>query len=458
MFRTRSVAVTAIVCAAVLLPATAAAANTPPNPFTPVGASWVDVGEADRVYFEHFDSNDYDDYAIFYVGAGISCTVGAVTATGPFLTAEEVDETDCVDGDLNPFDPIDTDARLGATPFGFDINFFGTTYNNAYPNTNGGISFDEPNTEYDETLAGLANSAETSGMYPLGADLFYAYEESNFWFAQTTVDGRSAVVFSWEGFHNCCTSGEDPENMSFQLVLIDVGGGDFDAWFNFESLVDFDQGYDAPAVLINLRSGVTVGSNIFTADDVSNVPAGCIEADYDFFGTPTDADLETALDDHDEYFRLEDAAARTVSLWQDDLCTIPSNSTVLQDEEADLVAYLQLDADGFFEAIASGWSTYNQETGEIDATELLFNVDASTLLDSADNPLNERSLNTTVPGRFIIGQRDGGTVTDPGDLNPAPVEPELADTGADASWIIASGVILLLAGGGMLALRRRRTA
>ena len=205
MFYTRTVALATIVCAAVLLPATAAAANTPPNPFTPVGASWVDVDEADRVYFETFDSNDYDDYGIYYVGADISCTVGGVTATGPFLTAEELDETDCVDGDLNPFDPLDEATRLGATPLGFEINFYGTTYDSAYPNTNGGISFDEPNSDYDETLAGLANSAETSGMYPLGADLFYFNEESNFWVAQTTIDGQSAVVFSWEGFHNCCT-------------------------------------------------------------------------------------------------------------------------------------------------------------------------------------------------------------------------------------------------------------
>lgn len=460
MPRTRFISLAALVCAAVLLPATAAAANTAPNPFTATGAAWVDVPDADRIYLEQFDGNDYDDNGIFYVDAGISCTVGGITATGPFLDAYQVDETDCVDGDSNPVDPIDTSSRLGAVPLGFEINFFGTTYDSAYPNTNGGITFDAPNSDYDETLAGLADSGQTSGMYPLGADLYYASVESNFWVGSTTIGGNDAIVFSWEGFHNCCTSAADPEDMSFQLVLIDRGDGDFDAWFNFESLVEFDEGYEAPAVLIDLADGVSVGSNIFVAEDVSNVPAGCLEAYYDFFGTPTDAALETAVSTSGPYFRLEDSAARTISLWQDSLCTVPTNSTLVQDESADLTAYLQLEASNLFDAIGSGWSTYNPLTGEIDATELLFNIDATTLADSADNPLIERSLNTTVPGRFVIGQRDGGTVTDPDDLGGTPVEPEpeLAATGADASPIIAGGIVLLLAGGAALALRRRRTA
>ncbi len=453
---TRLVAVVAVTAIATLAPAIAAAANTPPNPYSATGSSWVDVPVGQRVYLENFGS-DFDDYSIYSVAAGVTCTYNGITATGPFLTARELSDAECVDAGSAPYDPIDTSTRLGSTAFGFPINFFGTTYTTAYPNTNGGISFDNPDTNYDQTLASLASDSQSSAMYPLGADLYYAQAESNLWVGQTTIDGSAAVVFSWEKFHNCCNSGATAEDMSFQLVIIDAGGGDFNAWFNYESFVSFDQGYNAPVVLVDLRSGVTVGSNILVAKDVTNVPtATCIEIDSEELGTATDSGFISDADDG--YLTVVDAAARTVAVWSDDLCTVPVNVSLLQDEGTDLVAYVQLEDDATsYSAISVGWSTY-RSTGAIDATELFFNVDASLLADGLPGQLITRTLNTTQGGRFVIGQRGGGTVTDPSALGITPAAPTLAATGVDVGPLIAVSGALLAAGGLIIVVRRRRSA
>ena len=458
----RVFAVILLVAISTLLPATAAIANTAPNPFTPTGSSWVDVPLGERVYFENFGSS-FDDYAIYYIGAGITCTSNAITATGPFLTSVDLTDSDCLDGASAPIDPIDTSTRAGSTPFGFPINFFGTTYTSAYPNTNGGIFFDNPNSEYDETLAYLASSSGSSAMFPLGADLYYDAIESNFWVAQTTVDGLPAVVFSWERFNSCCNPGVSADDMSFQLVLMEVGAGDFNAWFNFASLANFDQGYSAPTALVNLLTGVTVGTNVLVAEDVTGVPGVCTPGYIAELGTATDttfiSDLNTSLS-----FTVDDAAARTISVWSDVACTTPINVNLLQNEATDLAAYVQLTDDGLaaYEAIASGWSTYAPATGAIEATELLFNINADELENSALNPLITRSLNTTVPGRFVIGQRGGGTVTDPGALGTAggpgtAAGAGLAATGSsDLTGPAVLAAALMLAGAGLIRTRMAR--
>lgn len=453
---TRRALLIAAVVAAVVLPATPALANTAPNPYTPSGASWVDVDPSARVYFEPFGSN-WDDWGVFSVPAGITCTSNAIVATGPFLTTDSIDATNCVDGSSNPFTPIDTNTRTGAVPLGFSINFFGTTYSDVYLNTNGGITFDEPDSNYDQSLASLANDSESSAMYPLGADLFYAEGESNLWMASTTIDSKPAVVFSWENFHNCCTGAPSDEDMSFQLIIINLGGGNFDAWFNFESLEGFNQGYDAPLALVNLNSGVTPGSNIFTARDVTNIPTTCTEASGQIFGSATDSDFDSAVTGS-PYFRLENATSKTISIWSNSACTTPIAPTVRQNEAADKAAYLEITSDSGYTSIGSGWSTYNPTTGAIDATELLYNVDAAELANTATNPLIQRSLNTTVPGRFVIGQRDGGTVGDPS-APPAPApepEPELAATGVDAALAPLTMLAAVLVGAGALTIVRRR--
>jgi len=422
-------------------------ANTAPNPYTPHGAAWIDVPDAQKVQLESFGSH-YDDWGIAYVPAGITCLKNSVTATGPFLAAiGSVGSTDCThDVGGAAYDPADTSARQGAIPFGFAINFFGTTYSGAWPNTNGGIFYDAPNSRYDRTMPDLAKSSLSSAMFPLGADLYYEPTESNFWTAQTTVDGHNAVVFSWEKFHNCCSSGAQPDDMSFQLVIIDRGSGNFDAYFNYGSMINFNQGYDAPQFFFSLANEVTVGSNIVHTRDASFASATCTEATLaTTYGTPTDSVFVGALGST-VYLKLEDAGAKTISLWSDDTCATPIQPTVLQDVVADKIAYLELKyRSASFQAVASGWATYNQTTDAIDWTELLRNQDSSQLLDTGSNPLIQQHLNTTVVGRFVIGQRDGQTVTDPAALGiaSAPAAAHaLAPTGLDVGNAAIAAVTL----------------
>jgi hypothetical protein len=372
-----------------------------------------------------------------------------------------------VDSSSNPFDPSQDEERIGATPFGFEINFFGTTYDSAWPNTNGGIFFASPDNEYDLSIPKLAAEAQSSAMFALGADFEYASEDSNFWTAQTTVDGKNAVVFAWEKFHNCCvdvplTESEIAEDFSFQLVLIDLGAGDFNAYFNYEAFEGFDQGYDAESVYIDLATGPTPESNIFRSDDAQFIEADtCIraladsdEGDTWAFGQITDEGLLAELEEG-FYYQLNSASESTVSLWADEECTDPILSNVAQDIETDGYAFIEFanyTEEGSYRSVAVGWATWDTETSKVEWTELLRNVDAEDLQTDSLSPLTSRSLNTDVPGRFVIGQRGGATVTDSASVAPPvapaaiPTPPVLAKTGANVDSLLYLAVILVAAG------------
>jgi hypothetical protein len=405
---------------------TAASANTAPNPYTPVGQSWISVPEASKVYFESFGNQSYDDYAMFYVSAGITCTYNNVTAVGPFLTGQDLGSSECVDGSTNPIDPIENATRAGATPFGSSINFFGTSYASAWPNTNGGIYFNAPSGRYDRTMPDLANEALSSVMFPFGADLFYVHDASNFWTAQTQIDGKSAVIFAWEDFHNCCNPRSAVEDMSFQLVLINQGNGDFNAYFNYDSILGFNQGYRAPQFFVDLETGVTPSSNILVTDDVQFAPVSCTAArKSNTYGTATET-LIAGLDNL--FLKQESVSSKTISIWSDSNCTTPINFTAIQNVAQDNYAYLELRFSTIsIYGVAVGWATFNTVNKKIDWTELLRNQSSANYLNSAASPLTSRSLNTTVPGRFVIGQRGGQTVTEASAIAPAaPASPTVS--------------------------------
>ena len=412
---------------------TTATANTAPNTYVPVGQSWINVPEATKVYLENFGDSDYDDYSVFYVPAGVTCTYNSVVAVGPFLTARDLDQSQCLDSSSNPIDPIDDGTRAGSTPFGNNLNFFGTTYSSAWPNTNGGIYFNAPSTRYDRTMPDLASQAESSVMFPFGADLYYVSNESNLWTAQTQIDGKSAVIFSWEKFHNCCNSNTG-EDMSFQLVLIDLGNGNFNAYFNYDSVLAFNQGYRAPQFFIDLQTGVTVNSNVLITDDVLVAPTACTEVRSSVvYGTPTDSQISGL---NNLFLKQESVSNKTISIWSDSACSAPIDIAAIQNVDQDNYSYLELCFRTSTQyGVAVGWATYNRTNKKIDWTELLRNQSSSEFLNGAASPLTARSLNTSVPGRFVIGQRGGQTVTDEAAVEPpAPV----VNTPSDPSPIVAA--------------------
>jgi hypothetical protein len=461
----RIVATLAVSALALLGISSAAQANTAPNSFNYVGESWVDVPDENRAYAENFGSTSgRDDYSFRYVAADITCTKNGVTAVGPFWTTEDLGSSDCVDGSTNPVDPIDDATGLGSLPLGFDINFFGDLEDSAWPNTNGGVFFDEPSSAYNKSVASLVGNAESSAIFPLAADLYWDHTESNFWTGHTTIGGSDAVVFAWEKFHNCCSDTDGSANISFQLVLIDQGSGDFDAWFNYDAVDGFDQGYDAAEFTVDMNTGVTAGSNIVEGfPDIDNVPTECTEFSMDGdYGDFTDEEFYDAYEDDDIFVKAVSESNKTVSLWSDDTCETAANINVLQDVATSGNAYMTLENsdDSSYDSIGMGWGTYDQANGKISSTELLHNVDASTLSGNGASSLINRSWNTTVAGRMGLGQRDGGTIGDPavdgggGGGGGGNTTTELADTGFDTTS--ALGFALAAVAVGAVAMRRTR--
>jgi hypothetical protein len=400
-----------ITIATVLMTPLAAVANSTPNPFLPQGASWIDIPEVDKVYLEDF-SNDLDDDVIYSIGAGVSCTRSGVTAIGPFLAGDVIDASRCTK-DGSAFDPIDTSGsnRVGAVPIGFNINFFGTTYSDLYFSTNGTVYFDNPEDDYDESVTALALSAESSVIAAMGVDLYYDPEEASIWVGNTKIDDHAAFIISWQEMDPCCES-ENPDGVasSFQLVFIDYGSGDFVAYINFDDFNITNQGYD-PLVWIDMKNGVTVGSNVVTVDTVAGLSSGvCDEVgDSSSYGSKTDF----AFRNDANYIKLENVDAKTISVWTDTDCNTPNNVNQIQGNSTG-PSYLGLSPTSLnsFDAAAIGWATYNSTTGAVDSTEIFANIDIGTLSNGRSNELRSYSLNTTVPGRIVIGQVGGRTVSE----------------------------------------------
>lgn len=137
--------------------------------------------------------------------------------------------------------PSNDDGSSEAVSLGFQINFFGETYDDVFVNNNGNVTFDEPLslfTPFDLT------STATVIIAPFFADVDTrpAGESGSVTYGQGSVDGRSAFGVNWDevGFFS---QNNDLTN-TFQLLLIDrsdVGAGDFDFVFNYDQ-IEFETG------------------------------------------------------------------------------------------------------------------------------------------------------------------------------------------------------------------------
>lgn len=124
------------------------------------------------------------------------------------------------------------DSSTGAVDLGFNINFFGTGFNQVYVNNNGNITFDQPLSTF--TPFGITNNT-TKIIAPFFADVDTAVAGSSpVTYGTGTVGGRSAFGVNWVNVR--CYATEAGGLNSFQLVLIDrsdIGAGDFDIEFNY---------------------------------------------------------------------------------------------------------------------------------------------------------------------------------------------------------------------------------
>lgn len=397
--------------------------------FTPVGVSWVSVPMADRHYMNEMGAvapSGIDDAAVGIAPTGATCTNGSVTAPA---------------GDLIPFnsngpgascvDANSASVQPDRIPFDFNVNFFGTTFSGGWLNTNGGLTFDAPTSRYNRTLFGIAAGSKTTGIFPLAMDLFHQVGLSHLWYAHTTISGKAAFVVSWENYGPCCGYDTAQGTASFQLVLINQGSGNFDAWFNYDNFSTVNQGYSPWQSYIDLHNGVTANSNVVTVRNLTNFPTGCVQlhTDFDGFNNATKPDWTN----NNLYAQIQSESDRTLSLFSDSGCTTPVNPAVM-----DLGNYLELKSPSLsFRSVAIGWDSYDATTGVASSTEFFANQDGHTLgnadpvagYPAGSNPLVRFSLNTSVPGRLVLGQRGGVTVGDPTAVGA--VEPLVPTSGAN---------------------------
>ncbi len=140
----------------------------------------------------------------------------------------------CSANSLAPADDQSVQADIG-----FDADFYGTTYSELFVNNNGSVSFNDGAGEFtpieftvtgDPIIAPFLADVDTSGA---GSSVTT--------YGQTTVGGASAFCVNWVNV-GYAVANDDRLN-SFQLLLIDRGGEDFDIEFNYDK-VQWESGDD----------------------------------------------------------------------------------------------------------------------------------------------------------------------------------------------------------------------
>lgn len=120
-------------------------------------------------------------------------------------------------------------------PIGFTANFFSNPFTELYVNNNGNVTFSGPQFQYtpfdfttsgDVMIAPFLADVDTQGAPGDGS--------SEVTYGQTSVGGADAFCVNWVNVGYFFTS-VDKKN-SFQLLLIDRGGGDFDIEFNYDKI------------------------------------------------------------------------------------------------------------------------------------------------------------------------------------------------------------------------------
>ena len=127
------------------------------------------------------------------------------------------------------------DGSTGAQLLGFDANFFGVTFDSAYVNNNGNVTF-------TGSLSSFTPFDLTSTATPIIAPFFADVDtrgagSAAVTYGTGTVGGLAAFGVNWVdvGYY----SQNDTKLNAFQLVLIDrsdIAAGDFDIEFNYDQI------------------------------------------------------------------------------------------------------------------------------------------------------------------------------------------------------------------------------
>lgn len=132
------------------------------------------------------------------------------------------------------------DGSTGAVNMGFQINFFGTNFNQLFVNNNGNVTFDRTLSTF--TPFSLL-STQTPMLAPFFADVDTRDSQSALvQYGQSTIGGHNVFGVNWidVGYYN---SKADKTN-SFQLIITDrsdTGAGNFDFQYNYNN-IDWETG------------------------------------------------------------------------------------------------------------------------------------------------------------------------------------------------------------------------
>ena len=132
---------------------------------------------------------------------------------------------------------IDDSPSAGPINLGFTINFFGVNRSQVFVNNNGNVTFGAANT-------GFTPFQLSSSTFPIIAAFFADVDTSNAGsgvtsYGTTTFNGHAAFCVNWVhvfGFGKGTTLYN-----SFQLLIVDLGGGNFDMVFNYDK-IQWDKG------------------------------------------------------------------------------------------------------------------------------------------------------------------------------------------------------------------------
>ena len=180
--------------------------------------------------------------------------------------------------------PANDDGFTSAIPIGFTINFEGAQYTTLYVNNNGNVMFNNPSSQYSPgpiigdsrpMLAPFFADVDTrgtgSGLVNYGTGMF---------------NGHGAFAVNWPNVGYYADHTDKLDN--FQLLIVDQGSGDFDAYFNYGQMQwetgDASGGHDGLGGDC-ARSGLTNGSTFSLELPGSGVCGALIDGGADALST-----------------------------------------------------------------------------------------------------------------------------------------------------------------------------
>jgi hypothetical protein len=161
---------------------------------------------------------------------GKLATVSAIALVASLSTADAQAIRSGFDGNTLA---ANDDGSTGLVDIGFSINFFDVNATQLYVNNNGNITLDNSLstfTPFDLTSTGRQIIA------PFFADVDTRNAGDAVTFGQGTVDGQDAFGVNWVNVDYFSSNIAHTNRNSFQLILIDQGGGSFAIEFNFDQI------------------------------------------------------------------------------------------------------------------------------------------------------------------------------------------------------------------------------